>query len=258
MIFNRAGTAIGNIAFMEWEYADLQVYLAERCVIVALLAIAATLFVYPTTVAAVILGSAVLLETTAVYHFEGTLFSDWSHPALAMRFLAPFALIPLIAMPKKEPQAAWRYEMCGWIMRVGVASVFIAHGLEALYRHPQFIDLIIGSTRRWIGYRPTESQAIAVLVPIGIMDVIVGVLLLCGRWRPLLCEMAFWGFITAMSRVTANGPLSYPEVLMRASHFLIPLAILQIGPALDAAKARRRASEEGAPEGSGAELSPAT
>lgn len=238
LIFNRGGTAIGSVALMEWDTQDPTIFFCERAAITILLAIGATLLVYPTAPAAAIVGIAVLAEVTASYRAGGYNFSSMAHVSQAMRYLAPFALIPLGAMPRRWPDAAWRYQACAWIMRVGIALVFIAHGIQALEKNPHFIDLIIGSTNRWLGHRPTEAQAVAILIPIGIMDVVVGALLLVGRWRPMLYEMALWGLITALSRITATGPLSYPEVLLRASHFLIPLAIVQLGPVLDAVRNR--------------------
>lgn len=46
----------------------------------------------------------------------------------------------------------------------------------------------------------------------------------------LVLWLSFWGLITALSQVTGlglpGGLSEYPEVLLRAPHFLAPLALL--------------------------------
>ncbi|MEO8376662.1 MAG: hypothetical protein ABI579_03250 [Candidatus Sumerlaeota bacterium] len=232
LIFTRGGTSIGNVAFMEFGCDSEKIFVVEKFAIALVLGIAGTLLIYPTVIAAVFIGCAVLLEVAAQYRFGGAPFSSWVYATSSLRYLMPFAFAALIALPKDQTWSRVRYDVCAWIMRVGIAVVFISHGLQALFKHPQFIDLIIGSTRRWVGFRPSEWQAVQMLKLIGIVDVVVGVLLMFGRWRGLLMEMALWGFITAMSRVTAAGPWSGYEVLLRTSHFLGPLVVWYMGPML--------------------------
>lgn len=228
------GTAIGNIAFMEWDCDPQKVALIEKIVIAFFLAIGLTLLIRPTAIASLAIGCAVTLEVVAQYRFGGSPFISWVYWTSSLRYLLPFAFAIFIALPRDARWNRFRYPASAWIMRVGVAIVFISHGLQALYEHPRFIDLIIGSANRWIGYRPSQWQAVQALKVIGVVDVIVGILLMFGRWRWLLMEMATWGLVTALSRVTANGPLSGYEVLLRASHFLVPIALWHLAPVLDA------------------------
>jgi len=242
-VFARRGTSIGNVGLMEWGWTHDRIFLVERWAAVALLGVALSLIVRPTVAAAVVVSATVLAEVTGAYRFGGSFFVEWSHATQILRYLAPLALIPLIAAPRFQPNAPWRFSSSAWILRVGIAVVFAAHGAQALYHDPHFIDLIIGSTRRLTGFRPSEAQAVAILLPIGIVDVTVAALLLVGRWKLLLGWMCFWGLLTACSRVTANGLMSYPEVLLRASHYLAPAAIWALaGYGVPVSAAQRQSS----------------
>ena len=50
-------------------------------------------------------------------------------------------------------------------------------------------------------------------------------------FRPLrfiLLWAAFWGLVTALSRLTAYGAFHYPDLLVRFPHFLVPLALWRL------------------------------
>ena len=65
------------------------------------------------------------------------------------------------------------------------------------------------------------------LTVIGVMDITTAVVCLCWRWRGVMGWMAFWGGVTALSRVTANGwALGWHETLTRSSHCGVPLALV--------------------------------
>src|SRR5690606_32673211 len=98
--------------------------------------------------------------------------------------------------------------------------------------HPGFIGLLIGSSRKLLGFPLSESAAAPILQIIGALDILVAALALSSSWRPLLGAPAFWGFATALSRPIAQGFASYPEVLVRASHLLAPIAIWWLVSAL--------------------------
>ncbi|MCC6546053.1 DoxX family membrane protein [Candidatus Sumerlaeota bacterium] len=232
IIASRGGTSVGNVLFNEFGFDDQRVAAGEKLVIALVLGVAGSLLVHPTVIAALFVAGAIFLETSAQYRFGGAPFSSWVYWTSSLRYLLPLAFAALIALPKDERWGRVRYHACAWIMRVGIALVFISHGLEALYQHPQFIDLIIGSANRWVGFRPTEWQAVQILKVIGTVDVVVGVLLMFGRWRWLIMELALWGLITALSRVTASGAWSTYEVLLRTSHFLAPIALWYLSPVL--------------------------
>src|SRR5690606_13547171 len=127
-------------------------------------------------------------------------------------------------------------------LRIGIAIVFAIHGLQALGQHPWFIDLLIGSSRSMLGYRLTESNAILILKFIGCADILVAAGILAGRWRALLAWLCLWSTVTACSRMTSNGVMSYPEVLLRASHILAPVAVWCLGVYVDVTRRADAAS----------------
>jgi hypothetical protein len=224
-IFVRAGSALGNVALMEWGVSHDRIFVVERLAAVVLLAVGTALVVCRSWVLALPIAACVFVETMALQRFGGFSFSEWTPFSHAARYLTPLALVALWAPGWIGGGARARAFASMWILRLGIALVFVFHGLQALGADPGFIDLMIGSARRWFGYRLTESTAVGVLRVIGVVDIVVGGLILVGRWRPLLVWLCFWGLITAASRITATGWLSYPQLMLRASHYLAPLGV---------------------------------
>jgi hypothetical protein len=161
-----------------------------------------------------------LAEACLIAKMGGVGHAEWAPAAHALRYATPFALA-LLAM--KEPFGEAQVTM---LLRVSLAFVFFTHGAEALLHFPRFIDLIIGSSENLLGWRVTESQAKSILTAIGVADVVAGVLVLAKPAPALLWWMAAWGLITAFSRITCLGWDAYREVLLRATHFLVPLALV--------------------------------
>lgn len=163
-----------------------------------------------------------LAEACLIAKMGGTGHAEWAPAAHALRYATPFALA-LLAM--KEPFGEAQVTM---LLRVSLAMVFLTHGAEALLHFPRFIDLIIGSAENLAGWRVTESQAESILTAIGIADVAAAVLVLViVKPSPaLLWWMAVWGLITAFSRVTCLGWDAYREVLLRATHVVVPLVLV--------------------------------
>ncbi|MBL9158136.1 MAG: hypothetical protein JNJ70_11720 [Verrucomicrobiales bacterium] len=161
-----------------------------------------------------------LAEACLIAKMGGVGHAEWAPAAHAMRYATPFALA-LLAM--KEPFGEAQVTM---LLRVSLAMVFLTHGAEALLHFPRFIDLIIGSAENLVGWRVTEAQAKSMLTAIGAVDVVAAVLVLARPTPALLWWMAAWGLITALSRMTCLGLDAYREVLLRATHFLVPLALV--------------------------------
>jgi hypothetical protein len=158
-------------------------------------------------------------DALAAWSQRGFPFAEWAVTANAPRYLGPLALVFLAT---SKP---WATRLGEWILRVGLAVVFAVHGLEALRLHPWFIDLLISSAANLAGFRLNEAVASGLLRVIGAVDVAIAVGLLVKPVPALLGWAAFWGAVTAWSRVTANGWGAYPEVLMRAVHYLGPLVV---------------------------------
>ncbi len=228
-IFTRAQTSIGGIALMYWGVPHDTIFFWERTAAAVLLLAGLSLLIWPTVIAALFIGGAVFTEAYAAYRFGGDHFVEWVIAARTLRYLLPVAAAALIISPRIVPHVRWKALASMWILRIGLAVVFATHGMEALRQHPGFIDLLIGTTGNLLGLRMTESTAVLLLKVIGVVDLIVAFLILVGRWRWLLGWLFFWAAITAASRMTALGFMSYPEFLVRSSHMVAPLGIWALG-----------------------------
>lgn len=161
-----------------------------------------------------------LAEALLTAKMGGVGHAEWAPAAHALRYVTPLALA-LLAI--REPLGTAQATM---LLRVALAFVFVTHGAEALLHFPRFIDLIIASAENQAGWRISESQAKTLLSAIGLADLVAGVLILVRPWPALLWWMAAWGLITALSRMTSLGWDAYRDVLLRATHFLIPFVLV--------------------------------
>lgn len=147
----------------------------------------------------------------------------------ALRFTAPWFLVVAVLKGFTVPlQRA---------MLVAIGLTFSSHGMYALGLGVpvpgHFIDMVMES----IGV----SQPVArnLLFIAGVLDqvMVLGLIFLATRSVSLLYG-AFWGFATALARLTAYvrfdvlfgmSLLAYfPEFLVRAPHFLIPLVVWRV------------------------------
>ena len=202
-----------------------------------------------------------LLGLVATWSFVLAIFSWWINPGNAfhatdpighaVRFAAPFALILFLAFP--GPQRESKIE---WVLRWGVAGTFIGHGLCALWIKPSFIDLIVGTMNLFLGdpvLAADSSEALqealaiaasrqafaeAVLPVIAIQDfILVALLLLPGkRIKTIALWMAVWGFVTAMSRMTAYGWDHWHDLALRVCNGGIPLFLWAYWKSQDSTK----------------------
>jgi acid phosphatase type 7 len=149
----------------------------------------------------------------------GVPFSSWALPAHASRMLAPLVL------------ALWhRPGAAAWLARGAVAVTFLVHGVEALALHPHFIDFILVADMRIFGLGLTQSSAETLLILIGVQDLVLALLIVSGRdLRPVLAFAAFWGFVTAASRMVMGGQYATHLTLMRAANGGLPLVLLLLG-----------------------------
>ncbi len=224
-IFQWSGSSIGGIALMEWGVPAEQILIAERIGIVVLMLAALSLLIYPNTTLLLLFGIVIFAESYAMARFGGIPHAELTPLAHALRYLLPVGLMPLVVSEKLFPWKRWRLPVTSWILRIGLATVFIIHGLEALWHKASFIDLILGSAWNLAGLTLSESTATTALTVIGTVDIIVALLVLIRPWRAVLAYMCFWALVTAFARPTALGLVAYPEVLLRASHYLTPIAV---------------------------------
>ncbi len=158
----------------------------------------------------------------------GSLFGTAAYAELtvlsqAARYMAPLGLLLLLLHLDGEGD---RRRTAEWCLRVGLSLTFAFHGLRALIGAEQFIPLLELSAVNVLGIEPRQGDIRLLLGVIGAVDVAAAVALLIRPWAPVLLWMAFWGVVTGASRMTAGGWVELPELLLRAAHYMAPLALL--------------------------------
>lgn len=105
-----------------------------------------------------------------------------------------------------------------WTLRVAVAGEFIGHGVFALQGKEEWIG--------WFSIFGITDIALAtqLLYLVGLMDIILGVLVLIKPVRIALLWMAFWGLWTALIRPIAGKPVW--DFVERWANWGAPLALL--------------------------------
>jgi len=143
----------------------------------------------------------------------------------AVRFVAPVVLLAF-------GTGTGSYLKLEWLLRIAIASTFIGHGLAAYWLKPGFVDLIVGTIDTFLGsdWRLAEERekfALILLPWIGRIDFLLAALILIPfkRLRTVALWMAIWGFVTAVSRVTAFGWERWPDLMIRAANGGIPLLL---------------------------------
>ncbi len=236
--FTRVGSAFGSVALLEWDVPHGRIVLWEQAAAIVLLVCAASVLIRPTVAALGIIAVLVFAEACAAVRAGGKPFSDATPYAHALRYLTPVALAAFAAAPRLAISPDIRVRAAAWILRAAIAVVFVTHGWEAWKLQPQFVDFIIMTGRKFGDLAISEARAASALKTIAIVDFLAAMLVLVRPWPPLLAWLALWGLVTALARPVSLGFASYPEVLLRGSHFLAPLAVACL-----AAWLRTRAAE---------------
>jgi len=164
----------------------------------------------------------------------------WDHPGEAADHLAPIshavrmsALIALALLSRERTHSGPRkMAAAGWALVVGTALTFCGHGIEALAHSGPFVDLMIGTARRWTDLRLAQATAEDLLTLIGLQDLLLAGLLLTRRWRWVAGWMALWGLATALSRVTSMGMDSWHQSVLRLANGGAPLTLFLAWPHL--------------------------
>ncbi|MGH9189987.1 MAG: hypothetical protein ACRD0Q_08155 [Acidimicrobiales bacterium] len=107
-----------------------------------------------------------------------------------------------------------------WALRIGVVMEFVGHGLAGLYQ-----------SKAWIPYFGlfgiSERFAVDHMMYVtGVVDIILGALVLYRPMRAVLLYMTFWGFMTAWLRPLAGE--SWFELVERGANYGMPLAFLML------------------------------
>ena len=136
------------------------------------------------------------------------------------------------------------YRNIAAVAGVGTAMTFLGHGMWAVVeKSPKFVQLLTGSYENIFGSTLSDATATNWVQFIGKIDITlaiifalatVGLLMSGGRLKSLSTSRllvglyawgVFWGFATALSRVTAADTW-YPEIwdwVERAPNFALPL-----------------------------------
>jgi hypothetical protein len=237
---------IGGTLFYEWGVSEAVAIFVEQVGIALMLGSAAAVLAFRNRVAPILV--ALWFFALAVLHFYrgGAAFTDWAIGAHAVRYVAPAALALLIE-PSVDPSGQHSrteklHEAINWLLRSAVAVTFIIHGLEALSQHPRFVDYLLVASDRLLGYELAEATARQMLIAIGTMDMTLAALVLLRRqWRWVLLWMAFWGVVTACSRIVFGGWDKGYMALERAANAGLPLVLYLWGAA---GKDKRKGEEE--------------
>lgn len=226
-LIGKLGSGIGTFFFLEHGIPHATVGYYERLTAWLLLVLGVAALIRPHWSYLLPLAILIGLEAWARRFNGGAPFAEWTPHAYALRACAPVALALLFSREIHALLGA-RHTLIttGWTLRVGLAVVFCIHGIEAFLGHPRFIDYLIGTSWNLLGYELSEAATRLLMQGIGVVDVVVAVLVIVKPARPVLYWMAFWGLITALSRVTTFGLGVHYEVLLRFSHFLAPLALI--------------------------------
>lgn len=217
------GTTLDSLLFMEIGAREAVARRADLALAAAVVAGAAFLAARPHGLAglfgASLVSACFLTVAVATSAVGGRAFAQLSPLSHAVRWLAPWALLFLGARDGASVRSA------SWVLRAAVAATFLGHGWEALRAHPAFVDLLLGSARRWLDTAPPESSARRVLFVIGAVDVAVALLVLAARWRAVVLWAAVWGLATALSRTVALGHEFLFESTLRALNGIAPLVL---------------------------------
>lgn len=228
VVFGRHQSHFGDYLFLVIGMPHTQAFFIEKIAVTVFLLITIAGVLRPRTYLLLPVFAYILFEAYAGYYQGGYQFSDWTLATHALRYITPLALLALfLPVNRNFTHTRW-LRTAGWLLRLGLFLVFLSHGLESFLGNPRFIDFLIGTSGNLMNVRISETIATQILQVIGVVDIIVAVALLIRPWKAILWWMAFWGLLTAFSRITTLGWGAYFEVLLRASHILAPLALLEI------------------------------
>ena len=223
LVFRMHDTNFGSFLFMVLEFEDASAVAIEKATVTAFLLLSGLNLFYKNPNILIALFLYIFFEAWAGYFQGGYHFSNLSLATYALRYLTPVALLAFVA--GKSLTLAKRQLQASRILQLGIALVFASHGVECLLGNPKFIDLLLGGSWNLLGLQMSQDTALQLMQLIGVVDLAVALAVLIRPLRLLLFWASFWGLLTALSRMFALGTGAYPEVLLRASHFLGPFSL---------------------------------
>jgi len=155
---------------------------------------------------------------------RGGVYTEWAIPEQAVRIVSPLVLAISLAF-RNQAGSLWFTHWVSGVLQIAIAATFMVHGFKAIVGYGPFVDLILLSDAVPFLAGMSQAGAERILWVIGWLDVILAVSMLGLRWRSIALYMAFWGFVTAASRMLALGLEAWPESLIRAANGGAPLAL---------------------------------
>ncbi len=174
------------------------------------------------TLAVVIFIVQAILVAVSWHRGAGELYNNLLPLGQIARWMTPVLLLLLLPFGSR-PVSARRLDAVMWLLRATAAITFIAHGLKAIGGYPAFIDYLLVTANDVLNYEVSEAAMKTLLSVIGWSDILVAILLMLGRWRPLATYMALWAFVAGWSRVVHSGWGSSFEVAIRSGNYCLPL-----------------------------------
>lgn len=223
------GDVWSSFLFMHGNWSDANALIAEKVLSICLFLYAILCLLYPGRVSAFPLFVFFLLDSILGIWIGGAWFSEWQLLAHMGRTVVPMAF-HLSNRGNVKLALIW--------MRWGLTFTFFVHGIEAWQSHPNFIDYIIGFSRRSL----SEAEVKIVLKSIAVIDVIAAIGLFYKLQKPAIIWMLIWGFLTALIRVWEGGWIMYPEMFVRLPHALLAYGVIVSS---EGANAFRRACKAG-------------
>ncbi|MCC5931602.1 MAG: hypothetical protein JJU28_20310 [Cyclobacteriaceae bacterium] len=222
-----SGTNIGLFLSENTRLNLDTVLLIERTASYLLFFAAVLMFIYPNRPLALSIFFYMLFLAYTGFQLRSGPFSHLIFFTSAMRTGTPLIVFLLMTYPRLLENNVYIKRLLIFTCLISAAT-FMAHGWEAIHHYPKFIKLISGSFVNLFHLALPETAIIGALSIIGTVDILTGLGIVIYPTRYLAAWMAFWGFITAMSRITESGLGAFSEVLVRAPHFILPLAIISL------------------------------
>jgi hypothetical protein len=216
-----SGSSVESLFFLEFDLDQSYSKFVENSIAFVVLFLGFTIFIQPKTLTLILLFLLIFIISWITQKQGGIPFANWSIPAHALRIVTPIGLLLLI---KNSHDFSKAYT----ILILGLAVTFFTHGIEALSLHPRFIDYLLVFSNKFLSYNLQQSMAELILKIIGCLDIIMAILVIVQPKPGIFIWMAYWGLVTASVRMVELGWNMYPELLVRASHFLIPVSLLII------------------------------
>lgn len=168
------------------------------------------------------------LSLASAEMMRGGVYTEWAIPEQAVRIISPVALAIALAMGlalRNQANSPALTKVISGMLQIAVAATFAVHGYKAIVGYGPFVDLILLSEPFPFLGGVSQSTAERWLWIVGWIDVGLALAIVCVRWRSVALYMAFWGFLTAASRMLALGFEAWPESLIRVANGGAPLAL---------------------------------